>query len=222
MREWGTLTDSVDVEAAISGTGSQPDAAVHGHAGQHVGHRLVWWCSRFADYPPENMEVDLYQTMGGAASVLIGRFVVQSPIEDDEVSGVVRLTLLSVNQAADPYVGTLDPVNNKHYPLIIGAIEGVPGTPYGSHPLAKLDGDVAVGATTIKCDRDLAAAGFPASGQIIIDFDTISYTGRSGVDFTGCSGIVGTHDSGQYVFVNGYEYLFAFGAGPVFIGEENI
>ena len=69
------------------------------------------------------MEVDLYQAVDGAASVLIGRFVVQSPIEDDEASGVVQLTLLSVNQAADPYVGPLDPVNNKHYPLIIGAMK---------------------------------------------------------------------------------------------------
>ena len=66
-------------------------------------------------------------------------------------------------------------------------MSGVPGTPYGAHPLAKLDGDVAVGATTIKCDRDLTASGFPASGQIIIDFDLINYTG--------CSGVVKSHSS---------------------------
>lgn len=212
IAEWGTLTDSIDVEAAISGTGSQTrqfDVAVVNTS------ETGWWASKFAAHPPENMEVDLYHAVDGAAAVLVGKFVVQSPIEDDEASGVVRLTLLSINQAYDPYVGTLDPVNQRFYPLVVGSMAGVPGTPYGSHPVAKLDGALAEGATTIKTDRPVLTAGFPTSGQLIIDFDTITYTGVNGVYFTGCSGIVKSHLSGQYVFKSNHEYLFAFGAGPV-------
>ncbi len=50
---------------------------------------------------------------------------------------------------------------------------------------------------------------------MIIDFDTISYSGISGSSFTGVSGVDSSHSSGQYLFVSNHEYLFAFGAGPV-------
>ena len=212
VTDWGGLADAVSVEAAISGTGSQTRQATVTLANTSG---TGWWCSRFST-PPENLSVDLYQAVEGvAAPLLIGRLIVQSPIDYDEESGTVTLTLLSLNQRLDPYVGTLDPVTNEFYPVIIGALAGVPGSLYGTHPLAKLDGAVAVGATSIKTDRDLAAAGWPASGQIMLDFEAVFYTGRSGVYFTGVSGVAKAHDSGQWVFQKEHEYLFAFGAGPV-------
>lgn len=212
VTDWGSISDAVDPEAFIGGTGNATRQANVKIANTSDSG---WWCSKFA-VPPENTVVDLYQAVEGIGTpLLVGRFIMQSTIRYSEASPDAEITLLSVNQAVDPYVGTLDSVTNNFFPVTIGAVSGVPGALYGSNPIAKLDGDVAVGATIIKTDRPVSPAGFPASGELVLDFDVVTYTGVNGVNFTGCSGVTKSHDSGQYVFKKGHEYIFAFGAGPV-------
>ena len=184
---------------------------------------------------PENIEVDLYQWFDGfdyGDKVLINTFLVQDPIAFSEASGLLSLDLVSKNQYSDPYVGMISTVDHEFYGVVLGSLTGAPGTPYGSHPVVTLAGDIDASVAIITCNEDLAAAGFPASGYVIIDFELIQYTGISGASFTGCTrgssagsswSAAFAHDSGRQIFVYGHEYLFAFGQGPLeFMGPVSV
>ena len=50
-------------------------------------------------------------------------------------------------------------------------------------PLSQLNGAISNSATTVVVD---STSGFPATGTIVIDDELITYSGKTGTDFTGC------------------------------------
>ena len=61
----------------------------------------------------------------------------------------------------------------------------------------QLNGAVAASDATITVD---STAGFPSSGIIGIDTDKITYTGKTGTTFTGCSGVSSAHSDNAAVY----------------------
>lgn len=213
VADWGTMTEALDVQKAVSGAGlptRQQSLSIFNTSD------TGWFASRFNSEYPENIEVDVYQILVGIPEhVLIGRMLLRGPISYGEASITMSFALVSVNQLIDPFIGTIDPVTKNFSPVIIGSVDGVIGTLYGVNPLAQLAGDIAIGAISIQADQDLLSADFTAPGTIEIDFDVIAYTGISGDTFTGVTGVTEAHDADQYITESGHDYIFAFGAGPV-------
>lgn len=213
VEDWGNISDSQDIDAAVRGDGLPTRKATI----TVINKSPNYFSAKFNDEPPENIKVELYQSFHGLGFVdvaLIDSFVIQDPISWAENNILLSMDLLSYNQYSNPFIGTLNPDTNEYYGVAIGSLGCVSGSLFGVNPIARLSHGIAAGTTDIGCDTDLLSVGFTAPGQITIDFETIGYAGITDNVFTGCV-VADTHDAEQYVLKYLHDYVFAFVAGPV-------
>lgn len=209
---WGELDRTASVSDTIAGSGVP--VSVVSLSILNVGPN--WFSSQFNNEPAEGVEVEIWQYLLGVTDkYLIDSYIIQDNISHSQSSITISVDLVSKLMYSDPYVGFLDENIKDYLGVSVGALSGVPGTPYGDNPYAKLAETIEPGATSILCDRDLLTAGFPVSGTIEIGVDTITYTGISGSTFTGVLGVEKSATTGRFVILQGHDYIFSFGSGPV-------
>lgn len=222
VESWGSLEDTSVLQDILNGT----DSGTRQLSVSLFNSRENPFSAHFIDEAPENVKVRLYQWFEGTrenSKALVAEMVIQDPISYSEAGGMLQLDLVSVNQYADPYIGQLSPTDNNFYGVVLGSISRAVGTTYGSRPIVQLDGDLSDTATTIPCVGSPSAAGFPASGHLVLDYEVIQYTGTTAASFTGCTRVAYNqwwsapfpHADGQDIFLLHHEYLYSFGQGPL-------
>lgn len=182
---------------------------------------------------PTNVFVDLYQTFAGLAPedvAHLGTFVIQDPIKLGEASRLIRLDLVSVNMRYTANVGSLltaavypqalDADLNKGIDLIFGDA-GTVQTLAAKTPLyATMTGSILKNPTIVNVHQDLDDLGFPASGYITIDTETMYYSSRDSDTFTVTTrGALGTvaaeHSDGAEVLQYISDHTYIIGQGPL-------
>jgi len=187
---------------------------------------------RFSDllktYPPESATVTLYQWFdaaglgdGDLVTLMTGRLV--DPIEFD--LALCRLRLVGLQEfygrkrlgraitLAD-YPDAPDTVIGRTRPIVFGRVDRAPGVLVRQTRVTRLTSVATPGASEL----DVAdTTGFPASGTLVINDDTIAYTGRTATQFTGCSGVNDYHYADDEVleWVTDHRYLFSDPAHPI-------
>ena len=180
------------------------------------------------EYPPETATGILYQWFQGEGLIaadqtelLTARIV--DPVEFDEricslhlVVGFSHHGRLSVGNTLTrgEYPDAPETSVGRIKPIVIGQVEGVPCLPVRQVSNARLtsvavpDGDTLEVATTL---------GFAASGSVVINDNTISYSGITATQFTGCIGINEFHYAGDEVIesVSDHRYLLSDPAYPI-------
>lgn len=162
----------------------------------------------------EGAEARIYQYFSGLVSgdrdqLFTG--TVRGPIEWNEetfsfdiVAGVSRDRTVGDKVLTSDYPSAdLDDVGRVK-PMVYGTIEKFPCLAVGIGAYDMLREDLAAAATTVKLSD---ASRFPASGNIIIGADTIAYTGKSGNDLTGATGVL-AHKKGDVVWESRATYDF--------------
>ena len=192
------------------------------------GEGLQRFSDLLSEYPPEAAKGILYQWFEGEGlatadqtELLTARIV--DPVDYDEricslhlvvesaYHGRIQvgntLTLSDYPDAPEASIGLIKPI-------VIGQVEDVPGVPVRRVYNTRLTSVALPGATTLDVASTL---GFPANGSVVINDDTISYTGVTATHFTGCNGINEFHYAGDEVIesVSDHRYLLSDPAYPV-------
>lgn len=215
--DWGTCITSVALDSAVKSI-QIPTTDINLTIANTES--TGWFCSRLNVSPIENTEVSFYITAEDATSeYLIDKFIVTDPISYSESSLSVSLSIITKIFSQNKFIGSINPVNNEYFPLVVGSAQIVVGSLYGNQPVAQLVSDLAVGATTIYTDRSLTTAGFPSSGTISLGYDYCSYTGISGNNFTGVLGVGIPLSTGDWICNYNTPVVFAYGTGPVEIAS---
>jgi hypothetical protein len=155
--------------------------------------------SPFSDYflaeDPENVEVEIYQWFVGLPEndlTLIGRFVMQDPIEFNENDNLLKIDIVSLNLRYDGPVGPI--LDQESFPNASTAdlgkgIDLIVGTPGPVKTLAAkvgssttLNGPISSSSTNITVNDDISS--WPASGTIQIGEEHIYYNSRTSSAFT--------------------------------------
>lgn len=212
VTDWGTIHATANVDDTARG-----DALHCSSVSVSITNVGPNWLSKdFITKNPTGTIVEFWQILEGVNTPqLLNKYIIQDTISFSQGLLSITLDLISIKLQTDPYVGTLDPVNNTYSDVLIGPFSEVVGSLYGVNPVAKVNVAYSAGTTSIVTDRDLSTAGFPSSGSIEIGVDVITYTGITGVTFTGCSGVDVGSSTGQFVTKVGHDYVFEFGVGPV-------
>jgi hypothetical protein len=209
---WGNYVKTSSIDNAALGTGLHTPSMSMTVANTGPDY----FVSRLIGGDPLAVVVEIWNYLSGIDDVeLIGKFTIQDNLSASQGNLSINLDLVDLTLLNDPYIGTLDTVNHNYAGVPIGAVTGVPGVPFGVNPYAQLSADLTPGDTIVYTDRDLLTVGFPVSGTVEIGFDLISYTGISGDNFTGCTGVEESASIGQFITLQGHDYVFSFGAGPV-------
>jgi hypothetical protein len=192
------------------------------------GEGLHRFSDLLSEYPPEVATGILYQWFEGEGltstdqiELLTARIV--DPVNYDERICSIHLvvesahhgrlrvgntvTLADYPDAPESSIGLIRPV-------VIGQVEDVPGVPVRRVYNTRLTSVALPGAITLDVASTLE---FPASGSVVINDDTISYTGTTATQFTGCNGINEFHYAGDEVIesVSDHRYLLSDPAYPV-------
>lgn len=84
------------------------------------------------------------------------------------------------------------------------------------YPLARVNFPVSAGDPLVICDRDLTAAGFPASGLLLLDYELASYDSISGDRFyIGSEHINFDHPIDEYVMLYPLDSIFFLPSGVI-------
>lgn len=223
VESWGTMDDTVDVSKYVSNdTASSRQVSI-----TLLNMGLTPFSNYFRTDLPENVDVTLYQgfeDLADSEAVIMDKFVIQDPIAFSEASSLLKLDMVSKNLYANPIVGGVSD-EGKVLGIIVGIVDGIPGTQKGVHPKATLVDTITSSPGTITVNEDIAAVGFSTpSGTLVLNYEKITYTGVSGSSFTGCSRGVDAgatwssafpHRDGTEIFQYGHEYIYEFEGGPV-------
>jgi hypothetical protein len=187
---------------------------------------------RFSDllfeYPPEAATGILYQWFQGEGLVtadqtelLTARIV--DPVDYDERICSLHLVVESAHYGRLRVGNTLTLADypdapetsiGRIKPIVIGQVEDVPGLLVRRVYTTRLTSVALPGASTL----DIASTvGFAASGSVVINDDTINYSGVTAIQFTGCTGINEFHYAGDEVIesVSDHRYLLSDPAYPI-------
>ncbi len=227
VEDWGAIT------------GAEPDALLQTIKEKKVNVRLInapvdfgegpqRFSDLFLEYPPESATGILYQWFEGEALVsadqtelLTARVV--DPVEYDENTCSLHLAVESSHHGRLQVGNTLTLADypdapeasvGRIKPIVIGQVEGVPGVPVRRVVTTRLTSVAIPEASTL----DVASTiGFAASGSVVINDDVISYSGATGTQFTGCTGIREFHYAGDEVVesVSDHRYLLSDPAYPI-------
>lgn len=107
------------------------------------------------------------------------------------------------------YPGADPDAIGKPEPEIFGAVDGSPCLPVDAGAVTRLAEDVGVGATTINLTEAQGEGAFPSSGSAMVEDDTLSWTGKTGKQLTGVTGVSEFHTKGAQIAVvqDHYDYL---------------
>lgn len=165
---------------------------------------------------PEGSVARLYQTFDGltlADRDLMFKGTVGG-VEWDEaelritiISGIAKDKVLGTRVKAADYAAADPDEIGKIKPLVWGAVKNARSLAVAIGAFDLLRADVAAAATTVTLSD---ASRFPSSGNALIGTDTFAYTGKTGNDLTGCSGVL-AHKKGDMVWESRttYDFLMA-------------
>ena len=180
------------------------------------------------EYPPEAATGILYQWFEGeglAASdqteLLTARIV--DPLKYDETIISLHLVVESTHYGRFRVGNTLTLADypdspetsiGRIKPIVIGQVEDVPGLLVRQVRQTRLTSVTVPGGDTLEV---ASTDEFPDSGSVVINDDTISYTGVTAHQFMGCSGINEFHYAGDEVIesVSDHRYLLSDPAYPI-------
>jgi hypothetical protein len=187
---------------------------------------------RFSDllleHPPEAATGILYQWFEGEGltavdqtELLTARIV--DPLKYDENICSLHLVVESTHHGRLRVGNTLTLADypdapetsvGRTKPIVIGQVEDVPGLPVRRIPTTQLTSVALPGADMLEVASTI---GFPASGAVVINDDTVSYTTVTATQFIGCSGINDFHYAGDEVIekVSDHRYLLSDPAYPI-------
>lgn len=182
---------------------------------------------------PVDVPVDVYQTFEGLEEediALVGSFVIQDPIVISEVSRLLVLDLVTINMRYTSNVGkvlskedwpnALEGDINKGINLIVGDTGSVQTLAARVPLYCTQKGSVLKLPTIIHVHENLDDLGWPATGFLTIDDETMHYNGRDEdsffVDLRAQLGTFATeHSDGTTVqeFITDHTYII--GQGPI-------
>lgn len=227
VEDWGAV-EGVGLDALLQNTG-EPKARVQlVNAPVDFGDGAQRFSDLLFQYPPEAATGILYQWFEGEGlatadqtELLTARIV--DPLEYDESSLALHLVVESAHHGRGRVGNTLTLADYPDAPeasvglikpIVIGQVENAPGLPVRRVYTTRLTSVALPGATTL----DVASTtGFPASGMLMLNDDTITYTGTSAAQFTGCTGLNEYHYAGDEVMesVTDHRYLLSDPAYPI-------
>lgn len=227
VEDWGTLIDMAGGDPANQEAGEIRQLSM-----------TIWngGDTPFSDYflkeDPENVLVDVYQWLEGLTDsdkALIDTFVVQDPINFDEVSRLLRLDFVSLAMRYDNPIGDLLTADNwpnakvqdigKGIDLIVGSPGEVNTLVAKTAPTATLYGSILSGTMTVTVNEDLDDLGFSTSGTIQIGEEKMRYSSRTSSAFTivqrGWTTTAAEHLDRDEITEVISDYTFLAGKGPV-------
>lgn len=235
VEDWGALNRNIDETMLTANSSADLRLAILNTPVDFGGAQLQSFSELFASYPPEaNVTATLYQwfeSEGLGSGDLTALFCARvSPVEYDEEKVTLDLVALS-DSLGDGVIGrtiSLTEYPNapsssvgKTIPIVIGSVDGAPGIRVRDVAETEITVSVIPGATILSVkSTDL----FPSSGQIIIDNDVITYTGKTLTIFYGCvsqanpdGGIANAHYNGDKVIqsISDHRYLFSDPTTPI-------
>lgn len=235
VEDWGALNRNIDETMLTANSSADLRLTILNKPVDFSNAQLQSFSELFASYPPEaNVTATLYQWFEGEglnAGDLTALFCARvSPVEYDEEKVTLDLVALS-DSLGDGVIGrtiSLTEYPNapsssvgKPIPIVIGSVDGAPGIRVRDVAETEITVSVIPGATIIPVkSTDL----FPSSGQIIIDNDVITYTGKTSTIFYGCisqnnteGGIANAHYNGDKAIqsISDHRYLFSDPATPI-------
>ena len=224
---WGSIAGT-GLDALLQNSGEEKAPVVLVNAPVDFGEGLQRFSDLLFEYPPEAATGILYQWFEGEGlaaadqtELLTARIV--DPVGYDERFCSLHLLVESAHHGRlmvgntvtqSDYPDAPETVIGLTKPIVIGLVEDVPGMPVRRVYTTRLTSVALPGTNTL----DVAStAGFPATGSVVINDDTISYTGLAATQFTGCNGINEFHYAGDEVIesVSDHRYLLSDPAYPV-------
>ena len=227
VADWGAIAGA-ELNALLQNSGNEKTRVQLINAPVDFGEGLQRFSDLLFEYPPEAATGILYQWFEGEGLVsadqtelLTARIV--DPLDYDERTCSIHLVVESAHHGRNWIGNTLtltdypdapDSSIGLIKPIVIGQVEDVPGLPVRQVYTTRLTSVALPGASTL----DVAATdGFPAAGSVVINDDTIAYTGITATQFTGCSGINEYHYADDEVIesVSDHRYLLSDPAYPI-------
>ncbi|NIQ97535.1 MAG: hypothetical protein GWN87_27690, partial [Desulfuromonadales bacterium] len=233
VSDWGAIEGS-GLDALLQSGGGQKAKVELVNAPADFGEGLQRFSDLLFEYPPEAATGVLYQWFEGEsltgadqAELLTARIVDPFLYNEETLSLHLAvesahhgrawvgntLTLTDYPDAPEASVGLVKPI-------VIGRVDGAPGIPVRQVYTTRLTSVALPGAATL----DVAStAGFPAAGSVVVNDDTIAYTGITATQFTGCSGVNEYHYAGDEVVesVSDHRYLLSDPDYPI-AGISNV
>ncbi len=178
-----------------------------------------WIAKEFAKKTQEGSRID-FRIIANGEDVLEDSLVIKEPISYRQGDVEINISCVSAMISSDPLVGSFDTMTKQYSSVSLGSIGNATGQFREdlSSAVCKLKTTALSGARQLSCDRNLVEAGFPVSGSVTVDYETVNYSSISGSDqsiFILPSQLTRTHLSGQYVCENGGTFYYDFGPGPV-------
>lgn len=192
----------------------------------------------FLDEEPTNVFVEVFQTFEGLEEsdfALIGEFVIQDPIEFNEVSSLIRIDLVTSNMRYFGKVGkvltktdfpnALTSDLNKPIDFIVGNAGRVQCLCSDKPPVTTLDRSIVRTTITIEVNDNLDEKNFPQSGRIQINGELINYSSRGEYYFTasqrGYNSLPTDHAANSEVILSNKTVDYIIGQLPI-AGIDNI
>ncbi|MDH3257740.1 MAG: hypothetical protein OEM27_08975, partial [Nitrospinota bacterium] len=227
VKDWGEIA-STGLDSLLQNPGGEKSKVQLLNAPVDFGEGLERFSDLLFQYPPEAATGILYQWFEGEGlaaadqtELLTARIV--DPVEFDERICVFHLVVESAHHGRLRVGNTLTLAEypdapessiGRIRPIVIGQVEEVPGVPVRQVRTTQLKSVALPGASTL----DVASTvGFPVAGAVVINDDTISYSGVTASQFTGCTGINEFHYAGDEVIENvtDHRYLLSDPAWPI-------
>lgn len=227
VSDWGAI-EGAGWDALLQNSGEEKAQVQLLNAPVDFGEGLQRFSDLLFEYPPEAAMGTLYQWFEGGGLVAVDQTElltarIVDPVEYDENTcslhlvvesahhGRLRvgntLTLTDYPDAPEVSIGLIKPI-------VIGQVEDVPGIPVRRVTTTRQTSVALPGASTLDA---ASTEGFPATGSVMVNDDTISYTGLTATRFTGCSGINEFHYAGDEGIesVSDHRYLLSDPAYPI-------
>ena len=227
VEDWGAIAGT-GLDALLQNSGEEKAKVQLLNAPVDFGEGMQRFSDLLFEYPPEAATGILYQWFEGEGLVtadqtelLTARIV--DPVDYDERICSFHLVVESAHHGRRRVGNTLTLTDYPDAPetsigltkpIVIGQVEDVPGVPVRQVYTTHLTSVALPGAGTLDVGSTL---GFAASGSVVINDDTISYTGLTATEFTGCTGINEFHYAGDEVIesVSDHRYLLSDPAYPI-------
>ena len=227
VEDWGAI-EGTGLDTLLQNSGSEKAQVRFLNAPVNFGEGPQRFSDLLFEYPPEAATGILYQWFEGEGlgtvdltELLTARIV--DPVDYDERVCSLHLVVESAHHGRLRVGNTLTLADypdapetsiGRVKPIVIGQVEDVPGVSVRRVYTTRLTSVALPGTSTL----DVASTtDFPASGSVVINDDTISYTGVTATQFTGCNGINEFHYAGDEVIesVSDHRYLLSDPAYPI-------
>ena len=221
VADWGAI-GGVGLDTLLQNAGEEKAKVQLLNAPVDFGEGLQRFSDILFEYPPEAATGLLYQWFEGEGlaaadqtELLTARIV--DPMEYDETFCAFHLVVESAHHGRIMVGNTLTLTDypdlpetsvGRIKPIVIGQVEDVPGLSVRRVYTTRLTSVALPGATAL----DVASTtGFPVTGWVVINDDTIAYTGVTVTQFTGCTGINEFHYADDEVIesVSDHRYLLS-------------